>query len=81
MLVNQIVRSHIEWHANSAAAGFIPIRRQVITRLFDSLTIEQMDEMAVDVARRLTDETMLCPKKISAESIFELGEMAQVLGF
>jgi hypothetical protein len=39
------------------------------------LTIEQIDEMAVDVARRLTDETMLImSKKISAESIFELLE-------
>lgn len=74
-LVNQIVKSHIEWHANAAKAGFIPIRKQVVTRLFDSLTVEQVDKIAVDIARGLTDETMLVmAKKPTIESILELLE-------
>lgn len=58
-LLNQIVRSHLEWHANAAKAGFVPIRRQVIRRLFDSLSEEQVRALASSVGQELTDETML----------------------
>lgn len=82
-LLNQIVRSHIEWYANAARAGFIPIRKGVIKRLFDSLTKEQVDALAEDVARGLTDETMMImTKERTEESIFELFERwIRVSGF
>ncbi|AIF85121.1 hypothetical protein NTE_03087 [Candidatus Nitrososphaera evergladensis SR1] len=74
-LLNQIVRSHIEWHANAARAGFIPIRRGVIKRLFDLLTKEQIDALAADVSRGLTDETMMImTSERTEETIYELLE-------
>lgn len=57
-LINQIVRSHIEWHANAAKAGFIPVRKQLVKKLFSLLTEEQVQAIASSIGRELTDETM-----------------------
>jgi hypothetical protein len=74
-LLNQIVRSHIEWHANATKAGFMPKRKKLIKRLFDSLTKEQVDALAADVSRGLTGETlMIMASKGTEESILELME-------
>lgn len=82
-LLNQIARSHVEWHANAARAGFIPIRKGLVKRLFDPLTKEQIDALAEDVSRGLTDETMMImTKERTEESIFELFERwIRVSGF
>lgn len=74
-LVNQIVWSHLEWDANAAKAGFIPVRKQLIRKLFDSLTKEQVHAIASSIGRELTDETMfIMAKRRTAESILELIE-------
>jgi hypothetical protein len=82
-LLNQIVESHIEWHANAARAGFIPIRRGLIKRLFDPLTKEQIDALAADISRGLTDETMMImTSKRTEEAVFQLLERwIRVSGF
>lgn len=82
-LLNHVVRSHIEWHANAARAGFVPIRREVLKWLFDQLTKEQVNTLAEGVAQGLTDETMMImTRKRTEESIFELLERwIRVAGF
>jgi hypothetical protein len=82
-LLNQIVRSHVEWHANAARAGFIPIRKGLIKRLFEPLTKEQIDALAEGVSLGLTDETMLIVmKERTEESAFQLLERwIRVSGF
>jgi hypothetical protein len=82
-LLDQIVRAHIEWHANAPRAGFIPIRRGVIKRLFDLLTKEQIEALANDVSRGLTEETMMImTSERTEESIFALLERwIRVAGF
>jgi hypothetical protein len=32
-LLNQIVKEHLNWHANASKAGFIAVRRLLITNL------------------------------------------------
>lgn len=82
-LLNQIVRAHLEWHSNAARAGFVPVRKTVITKLFDSLTPEQIDVLARNGARGLADETLLImSKKRSGASILEVTERwIRVAGF
>lgn len=82
-LLNQVVRSHIEWHANAARAGFVPIRRGVLKLLFDPLTKEQVSALAESAARDLTDETMMImTRRRTEESVFELLERwIRVAGF
>lgn len=58
-LLNQIVRSHIEWHANATKAGFIPVRRKLMKKLFDFLTEEQIDAVAHDLSLDLTDGNLM----------------------
>jgi hypothetical protein len=72
-LLNQIIESHIKWHASATKAGFMPIRKIVIKKLFDSLTIENIDALATEVSLGLTDETMaIMSSKRSEKSVFEL---------
>lgn len=72
-LLNQIVRAHLEWHANAAKAGFVPIRRGLITELFDSMSRDQVDKIAVSMAKRLSEETlMIMTKRVTGESILEI---------
>lgn len=82
-LLDQIIESHIEWHANAARAGFVPIRRGVLKRLFDPMTKEQVDALAEEVSRGLTDETMMImTSERTEESIYELLERwIRVAGF
>ncbi|WP_148699842.1 hypothetical protein [Candidatus Nitrososphaera evergladensis] len=83
-VLNQIVRSHIEWHANAAKAGFMPIRKALIKRLFDPMTKEQIDALAADVSRGLIEETMMIimTSQRTEEPVFELLERwIRVSGF
>jgi hypothetical protein len=74
-LLNQIVKSHLDWHANAVKAGFIPVRKGLIMKLFDPLSRDQIEKIAIDMARGLTDETMIImAKRRSAEAILELIE-------
>jgi hypothetical protein len=72
-LVNQIVKSHIEWHTYAPQAGYIPVGKPLIRALVDSLTGEQIEEIGDRYAQTLSGPTlMITGKKLSAESILEL---------
>ena len=58
-LVNQIIKAHIEWHARAAAAGFIPIRRELIKELLEYLDEKEIDDLARRVVKHLTSTAML----------------------
>lgn len=73
-LVNQIVRSHIEWHANAAKAGFIPVRRYLIRRLFDPLTQEQIDTLGTSLSQDLSFGNMMMVRGSTEKSILEFLE-------
>ncbi|MEO9363471.1 MAG: hypothetical protein ABI348_06175, partial [Nitrososphaera sp.] len=72
-LLNQIVKSHIEWHAIAPQAGYVPLRKPLIREMVDSLTREQIDEIGDKYVRDVSDPTlMITGKKFSSESFLEL---------
>ncbi|HEU4984575.1 MAG TPA: hypothetical protein VFT58_02950 [Nitrososphaera sp.] len=72
-LLNQIVKSHIEWHALAPQAGYVPLRKPLIRGMVDSLTREQIDEIANRYVQDVSDPTlMITGKKFSPESFLEL---------
>jgi hypothetical protein len=74
-LLNQIVTSHLEWHANATKAGFIPVRKTLLKELFDSITKDDVDRIAVRIAQHVNDETMLITSRnVSVQSILEVIE-------
>jgi hypothetical protein len=82
-LLNQIVISHIEWHANATKAGFIPMRKALLKELFDSITQDNVDRIAARVARHVNDETMvIMSKNVSTQSILEvIDRWIRICGF
>lgn len=58
-LLNQIVKSHIEWHANAASVGFMPVRKKMIMKVFDSLTDEQINAVASSLSQDISDGNLM----------------------
>lgn len=82
-LMNQIVKSHVEWHSSAAIAGFIPVRRELIKRLMDPLTEKQIDDLARYVVKDLVGTALLIiVKNRNTNSVVELLERwLRVSGF
>jgi hypothetical protein len=51
-LVNQIFKNHIDWHRYASQGRSIDYPRNVISRVFDKLTQEELSEIAVDTAKK-----------------------------
>lgn len=81
--MNQIVKSHVEWHSSAATAGFIPVRRELIRRLMDPLDEKQIDDLAHYVVKDLVGAALLIiVKNHSTNSVVELLERwLRVTGF
>lgn len=58
-LVNQILKDHLDWHTYSAQARFYPIPRSTMSRIVDKLTVEEISELAIDVAKNTVDLGLL----------------------
>lgn len=50
-LITQIFKQHVEWHNNAAKAGFISVRRKLVSRLISDLSDEKIIEIADDIAK------------------------------
>jgi hypothetical protein len=73
-LLNQIVTSHVEWHAHASKAGFMTVRRTLVEKLMDPLSEEEVDRMAKDMARELRDASLLMVRKHTEKSLLEFME-------
>lgn len=58
-LLNQIVKEHLKWHANASNAGFIAIRRLLITNLMSYLSEQEIICVAENVAKNTNKDTIL----------------------
>lgn len=75
MLVNQIIKHHIDWHSIAPKAGFVPVRKYLITHLLDNLSEDQVKGIAEQIARTTNMEClMLLKNKISIESALDFIE-------
>ncbi|MFZ0345124.1 MAG: hypothetical protein WAL24_08185, partial [Nitrososphaeraceae archaeon] len=50
-LLNQIVKEHLKWHVNASNAGFIAVRRLLITSLISHLSEQEIISVAENVAK------------------------------
>jgi hypothetical protein len=62
-LLNQIVKEHLNWHANASKAGFIAVRRLLITDLIDYLSEQQIISEAEKIAKNTNKDSILLLKK------------------
>ena len=68
-LVNQILKSHVEWHSVAADAGFISARRGFVKTLIDRLSDEEVKILAKQVAQTTNhDILMIFKNKVNTES-------------
>jgi hypothetical protein len=58
-LLNQIVKEHLKWHANASNAGFIAVRRLLITSLLSNLSEQEIISIAENVAKNTNKDTIL----------------------
>jgi hypothetical protein len=58
-LLNQIVKEHLKWHVNASNAGFIAVRRLLITSLISHLSEQEIISVAENVAKNTNKDTIL----------------------
>jgi hypothetical protein len=58
-LINQIVKEHLKWHANASNAGFIAVRRLLITNLISHLSEQEIISLAENVGKNTNKDTIL----------------------
>jgi predicted DNA-binding ribbon-helix-helix protein len=58
-LVSQIARQHTNWHSTAAQAGFISVRKLLITKLLESQNEEQIKSLAGHVAKSSNKDFIL----------------------
>jgi hypothetical protein len=58
-LLNQIVKEHLKWHANASKAGFIAVRRLLITNLISHFSEQEIISVAENVAKNTNKDTIL----------------------
>ena len=74
-LVNQIIRRHIDWHSNAAKAGFVTVRRGLLSNLVNRLTEKEISSIAEYIARNETkDFVLLLRNEYNIESALDVIE-------
>jgi len=58
-LVSQIMKQHIDWHSNAAKAGFIAVRRGLLTKFMDRLSEEEVTLISRELASKETKDFVL----------------------
>ena len=58
-LVNQIVKHHIYWHSVSPKVGFVPVRKELIRRLCEKHTEEEILAIGQDMGKNKTRDMLL----------------------
>ena len=62
-LVNQIIKEHMNWHANAPKAGFIAIRRTFIMDAIGHLSEQEIVSIAEHVAKTTNKDSILFIEK------------------
>ncbi|HJT47946.1 MAG TPA: hypothetical protein VJ729_07160 [Nitrososphaeraceae archaeon] len=63
MLVNQIIKDHLNWHSNAAKAGFVAVRRPFVTRVINNLSEQEIISLAEYVAKAANKDAILLMKR------------------
>jgi hypothetical protein len=74
-LVSHIIRRHIDWHSNAAKAGFVTVRRGLLSRLVNRLSEKEISSIAEYIATKETkDFVLLLRNEYNIESALDVIE-------
>jgi hypothetical protein len=74
-LVSHIIRNHIDWHSNAAKAGFVTVRRGLLSFLISKLSQKEISFIAEYIAKNETkDFVLLLRNEYNIESALDVFE-------
>src|ERR687897_539187 len=74
-LVSHIIRRHIDWHSNAEKAGFVTVRRGLISNLINRLSEKEIASTAEYIAKNETkDFVLLLRNEYNIESALDVIE-------
>ena len=74
-LVSHIIRRHIDWHSNAAKAGFVIVRRGLLSNLINRLPEKEISSIAEYIAKNETkDFVLLIRNEYDIESALDVIE-------
>jgi hypothetical protein len=74
-LVSHVIRSHIDWHSNAAKAGFVTVRRGLLSNLINRLPEKEISSIAEYIAKTETkDFVLLLRNEYNIESALDVIE-------
>jgi hypothetical protein len=74
-LVSHIIRRHIDWHSNAAKAGFVTVRRGLLSNLINRLPKEDISSIAEYIVKNDTkDFVLLLRNEYNIESALDVIE-------
>ncbi len=74
-LVSHIIRRHIDWHSNAAKAGFVTVRRGLLSNLINRLPEKEISSIAEYIAKNETkDFVLLLRNEYNIESALDVIE-------
>jgi hypothetical protein len=74
-LVSHIIRNHIDWHSNAAKAGFVTVRRGLLSFLISKLPEKEISFIAECIAKNETkDFVLLLRNEYNIESALDVIE-------
>ena len=74
-LVSHIIRRHIDWHSNAAKAGFVSVRRGLLSNLINRLSEKEISSIAEYIAKKETkDFVLLLRNEYNIESALDVIE-------
>jgi hypothetical protein len=74
-LVSHIIRRHIDWHSNAAKAGFVTVRRRLLSNLINRLPEKEISSIAEYIAKNETkDFVLLLRNEYKIESALDVIE-------
>jgi hypothetical protein len=74
-LVSHILRGHIDWHSNAAKAGFVTVRRGLLSNLINRLPEKEISSIAEYIAKNETkDFVLLLRNEYKIESALDVIE-------
>jgi hypothetical protein len=74
-LVSHIIRRHIDWHSNAAKAGFVTVRRGLLSNLINRLPEKEISSIAEYIAKHETkDFVLLLRNEYNIESALDVIE-------
>ena len=74
-LVSHIIRRHIDWHSNAAKAGFVTVRRGLLSNLINRIPEKEISSIAEYIAKNETkDFVLLLRNEYNIESALDVIE-------